>query len=405
MSNRERIVTGQKYRILSDYGNKIWDRISFWTKASDVEMNDGSNVETKIANQANTIASLSTSVSDVSSAVDGISSTVSSLGTTVGNLSTTVGNLSGSISTINDELSSLEQDNTTNKNNIATNANNISSLRSTVNNHTGSINTINSEIGVLTTGGWKLAIGSPVRRIIGSHPITDQYTLSVGQEGHMYVTKLEALNEYDSNDRITATGEINVDDRITINKGNLFVNWGTYDGQRVGGCIYAEKYIQCIGNIEAHPGSIYARYTNESGTPVGGDIIAENYISATGDHGGSGNIEANHDLIYGNACYQSSDERLKKDVKDLEGSEEFIYSLRPVSYRFKDNDEEVHRGFIAQEVEPLVEEDSAIVGENPRTNYKTLSYTEIIADLVKTVQLQNERIKALEGKLNKKRGE
>ncbi len=41
----ERIITGKKYRILSDIGNKIWDRISFWTKASDVEFNNGKNAE------------------------------------------------------------------------------------------------------------------------------------------------------------------------------------------------------------------------------------------------------------------------------------------------------------------------------------------------------------------------
>lgn len=41
----ENIATGKKYRILVDAVNDIWDRISFWTKASDVEFNDGSNLE------------------------------------------------------------------------------------------------------------------------------------------------------------------------------------------------------------------------------------------------------------------------------------------------------------------------------------------------------------------------
>lgn len=44
----EQIVTGKKYRILTDVAQKIWQRVSFWTKASDVEFNDGNDAESKI---------------------------------------------------------------------------------------------------------------------------------------------------------------------------------------------------------------------------------------------------------------------------------------------------------------------------------------------------------------------
>lgn len=42
-------VTGRKYRIW-DAVNNIWKRISYWTKATDVEFNDGTNLEDKISN-------------------------------------------------------------------------------------------------------------------------------------------------------------------------------------------------------------------------------------------------------------------------------------------------------------------------------------------------------------------
>ena len=42
----ENIVTGKKYRILTDATQDIWDRISFWTKASDVYYDDNSTAET-----------------------------------------------------------------------------------------------------------------------------------------------------------------------------------------------------------------------------------------------------------------------------------------------------------------------------------------------------------------------
>ena len=42
----ENIVTGKHYRILTDLTNSVWSRISFWKKASDVELNYGSNLQT-----------------------------------------------------------------------------------------------------------------------------------------------------------------------------------------------------------------------------------------------------------------------------------------------------------------------------------------------------------------------
>lgn len=47
MAVNEQIVTGRKFRKLVDEASKLWQRISFWTKASDVEFDDGNNLEEK----------------------------------------------------------------------------------------------------------------------------------------------------------------------------------------------------------------------------------------------------------------------------------------------------------------------------------------------------------------------
>lgn len=44
----EQIVTGCKFRKLLNESTKLWERISFWKKAVDVEFNDGQNAETKV---------------------------------------------------------------------------------------------------------------------------------------------------------------------------------------------------------------------------------------------------------------------------------------------------------------------------------------------------------------------
>ena len=41
----ENEVLGRLYRILTNVTNDIWDRLSFWKKASDVEFNDKNNLE------------------------------------------------------------------------------------------------------------------------------------------------------------------------------------------------------------------------------------------------------------------------------------------------------------------------------------------------------------------------
>lgn len=41
-------VTGRKFRKLVDEATKLWQRISFWTKASDVEFDDGMTAEMKM---------------------------------------------------------------------------------------------------------------------------------------------------------------------------------------------------------------------------------------------------------------------------------------------------------------------------------------------------------------------
>ncbi len=48
MAVNEQIVTGRKFRKLIDEVNKIWQRISFWHKASDCEFDDGKDAETKL---------------------------------------------------------------------------------------------------------------------------------------------------------------------------------------------------------------------------------------------------------------------------------------------------------------------------------------------------------------------
>ena len=48
MAINEQIVKGRKFRKCIDVVNTVWQRISFWTDASDVEFADGETAEDKV---------------------------------------------------------------------------------------------------------------------------------------------------------------------------------------------------------------------------------------------------------------------------------------------------------------------------------------------------------------------
>ena len=116
-----------------------------------------------------------------------------------------------------------------------------------------------------------------------------------------------------------------------------------------------------------------------------------------------------------------SDKNIKKDIKalDIEDSAQFIYSLVPSEFRFKNGtSNRLHHGLIAQEVkESMGDNDwglfidkkvddenyneiaiNELTGEQTKllTARYSLRYDELIADLIATVQSLNNRLKALE---------
>lgn len=100
-----------------------------------------------------------------------------------------------------------------------------------------------------------------------------------------------------------------------------------------------------------------------------------------------------------------SDKRIKNTILDLskKQSSEFIYSLRAKSYRYNFEKDGFHHGFIAQDVLESVEEGwnicPQIFSNGNGEKYYGLNYTELIADLVATVQLQHDEIEQLKEKV------
>jgi len=90
--------------------------------------------------------------------------------------------------------------------------------------------------------------------------------------------------------------------------------------------------------------------------------------------------------------YVSSSIRYKENVKDLDSS--WIYNLNPVSYTYKSDKTYAEQyGLIAEEVNRIKPE---LVSYDKEGKPETVSYSKLIAPLLKEIQKLNERIKILE---------
>lgn len=147
------------------------------------------------------------------------------------------------------------------------------------------------------------------------------------------------------------------------------------------------------------------RHTIITPTSVG---VYEDGYPKTGDYAAveTAGFFTNGTAYLGSSPVISSDKSIKINIQSLDThkSSDFIYALNPVEYKYKDGtSDRLHHGFIAQELHDSMQSDWGVycdanidTGEN---GGKAIRYEELIADLVATVQSQNERISELEKKL------
>ena len=99
------------------------------------------------------------------------------------------------------------------------------------------------------------------------------------------------------------------------------------------------------------------------------------------------------DIYAKNAVIQTSDLRMKKDVRMIGYGLREIMTLKPASFKWESgNDRSTHLGLIAQEVANIVPE--AVVAPDSEDGYLGMRYSELIPVLIKAIQEQQEIIEA-----------
>jgi hypothetical protein len=140
-------------------------------------------------------------------------------------------------------------------------------------------------------------------------------------------------------------------------------------------------------------------FANTSGAGNGIYVSASGYGMAvhgvnTASIGWAGYFQGN---VYSSGSYQSSDARLKKDIKDGQYGLGEILKLRPVTFKWKaDDDGKVQLGLIAQEVSKLVPE---VVHTDSSSGMLSVNYVALLPVMVKAVQEQQKLIQKQDARI------
>ena len=119
----------------------------------------------------------------------------------------------------------------------------------------------------------------------------------------------------------------------------------------------------------------------------GGDTYAENLLPSDDDTYALGSSSKRFtELNATNGTIQTSDIRQKTAISRLHNGLELINSLKPVSFKWKENGVRTHLGLIAQDVEQTDLRNTAVFIHDKTSDRMGLRYTELISPIIKAVQ-------------------
>jgi len=128
---------------------------------------------------------------------------------------------------------------------------------------------------------------------------------------------------------------------------------------------------------------------------LGNAAVTKVYMSSDGDA-----------EIYANGTINTSDRRLKENIKDSDLGLEFVNKLRPVKYNYiKDkHDGKTKYGIIAQEVQEVLKESNNedFAGIKDSDEYLGADYIQFVAPLIKAVQELSAEVNELKQQLKDK---
>ena len=146
--------------------------------------------------------------------------------------------------------------------------------------------------------------------------------------------------------------------------------------------------------------------TDASGIVISGGNGSGRVLPGTNGEGYIGESSNKWNAIYAtNGTIQTSDRNEKNTITESDLGLDFICKLKPVSYKWNQNegeslDTKTHYGLISQDVEEVIIETGKTLDDfgaidKPNGDPMGLSYNEFISPLIKAIQEQKAEIDAL----------
>lgn len=250
-----------------------------------------------------------------------------------------------------------------------------------------------------TIGGWNIT-GSSIQTNGASYGNSGMYfgTSGISLGNTFKVTSGGVLSCSGASISGTLTAKGNSDGDVVIGGGRIRVPWIEFYTQSGN---FAASWT--TDNSTSNGNSGYHRLWCGYGIRLSGESSTWNWIENPSI------IDANTYFKAGvfdenNGLQFTSDRRKKQDITylDADDAAKRVMNLKPARFKFTATPNVIHHGFIAQDVQEIIDDGWNVVEEytdlETQETRLSLRYTEIIADLVATVQSQNRRITALERK-------
>ncbi|UTW64533.1 tail fiber domain-containing protein [bacterium SCSIO 12741] len=169
--------------------------------------------------------------------------------------------------------------------------------------------------------------------------------------------------------------------KVTTGHSNVFI--GDQAGGNTATNISNKLYID---NTNTNSPLIYGDFLTNELTIHGKLMVDGDLVPKTANTQSLGATNARWAAVYAtNGTIQTSDVRLKKNIRPLEYGLSTVLEMRAVSYNWKDTARTEDKiGFIAQELEQLIPE-VVIVGEDSAQT-RGVNYAELVPVLVKAIQ-------------------
>ena len=244
---------------------------------------------------------------------------------------------------------------------------------------------------------------------------TNCWRWNMGGLAHM--SRTYPTDNWQVNVAMDMTGQVSAD---FIKTGELIANNGVYELDMSTGYVKMQSgefagrlnaasgtMSDGTGTLSLSGGDLHMSNSASGGPGVYAEKLGTNYYSCWGSVNTAARTSSQYlevptyDIIV--AGDNASDQRLKEDIADIdaETAKKLILGVKPKTFRFKQNPQELQFGVIAQDINKIINDlgidKNRLCYEREMDGMYAVDYKQLISPIIKVIQEQQKEIEKLKG--------